>query len=58
MKAEDVMTRTVVSVEPEATVLQAVRKMLRHHISGLPVIDKAGNLVAAKVLAIAYSHHN
>ena len=45
MKAVDVMARTVISVEPNATVLQAARQMLQHHISGLPVIDKAGSLV-------------
>lgn len=45
MKAGDIMTRNVVSVDPDATVLQAVRLMLQHRISGLPVVDKAGNLV-------------
>ena len=45
MQAGDVMTRKVISVSPDATVLQAAREMLQHHISGLPVIDKAGNLV-------------
>jgi CBS domain-containing protein len=45
MKAEDVMTREVISIDPDATVLQAARLMLEHHISGLPVIDKRGNLV-------------
>jgi CBS domain-containing protein len=45
MKANDVMTRTVISVDPDTTVLQAARQMLQHHISGLPVIDKAGKLV-------------
>jgi len=45
MKAKDVMTATVVSVLPESTILQAARQMLRHHISGLPVIDATGNLV-------------
>src|SRR5665647_732954 len=45
MKAEDVMTRDVISVDPDATVLLAARLMLQHHISGLPVIDKKGNLV-------------
>ena len=45
MKAEDVMTRDVISIDPDATVLQAARLMLQHHISGLPVIDKSGNLV-------------
>jgi CBS domain-containing protein len=45
MKAKDVMTRTIISVDPNATVLQAARLMLQHHISGLPVINEAGQLV-------------
>ena len=45
MKAQDVMIRDVISIDPDATVLQAARLMLQHHISGLPVIDKDGNLV-------------
>ena len=45
MNAEHIMTRDVISIDPDATVLQAARLMLQHHISGLPVIDKAGNLV-------------
>jgi CBS domain-containing protein len=45
MKAKDIMTRNVISAQPDATVLQAARLMLQHHISGLPVIDQAGKLV-------------
>jgi CBS domain-containing protein len=45
MKASDVMTPDVISADPDATVLQAARYMLQHHISGLPVIDKTGTLV-------------
>jgi CBS domain-containing protein len=45
MKAKDVMTSPVVSVEPDTPVLQAVRIMLQRHISGLPVVDKDGRLV-------------
>lgn len=45
MKAKDVMTRTIISVVPNASVLQAARLMLQHHISGLPVINEAGQLV-------------
>ncbi len=44
MNASDVMTRNVVSIAPDATVLQAARMMLEHHISGLPVVDD-GKLV-------------
>jgi len=45
MNARDIMTRSVVSVDPAATVLQAARLMLQHRISGLPVVDKQGALV-------------
>src|ERR1035441_436541 len=45
MNAEHVMTRDVISIDPDATVLQAARLMLQHHISGLPVIAKGGNRV-------------
>ena len=45
MQAKDVMTRHIISVPPDATVLQAARLMLQHRISGLPVIDQAGKLV-------------
>jgi CBS-domain-containing membrane protein len=44
MKALDVMTREVVSIAPDASVLEAVRLMLQHRISGLPVVDAAGKL--------------
>ena len=45
MRAEDVMTREVIAVDPDATVMEAARVMLEHHISGLPVVDKQGKLV-------------
>ena len=45
MQAKDVMTRDVISIGPDATVLQAARMMFQHHISGLPVVDAAGELV-------------
>jgi CBS domain-containing protein len=45
MKAKDIMSARVVSIAPEATVLDAVRLMLEHQISGLPVVDKTGALV-------------
>ena len=45
MKAKDIMTHRVISIEPTATVLQAVRLMLQNRISGLPVVDASGNLV-------------
>jgi CBS domain-containing protein len=45
MKAKDVMTRTVISIEPGMSVQQAAQLMLQRRISGLPVIDKVGRLV-------------
>src|SRR6516165_2504909 len=45
MIASDVMTRTVLSVRPDATIAEAIRLMLDNRISGLPVIDEAGRLV-------------
>jgi CBS domain-containing protein len=45
MQVKDVMTSPVISVEPDASIWQAVRIMLQRRISGLPVIDKHGRLV-------------
>ena len=45
MKAKDVMTQRVISIAPDANVLQAARLMLQNRISGLPVVDAAGALV-------------
>jgi CBS domain-containing protein len=45
MNASDVMTRNVITTDPDQTVLHAARLMLQHHISGLPVIDKDGKLI-------------
>jgi CBS domain-containing protein len=45
MKAKDVMTRNVISVAPDASVFEALRLMLQHKISGLPVVDCAGGVV-------------
>jgi CBS domain-containing protein len=45
MRVGDVMTRNVVSVRPDDTILKAARLMLQNRISGLPVVDAADNLV-------------
>jgi CBS domain-containing protein len=45
MKVRDIMSTRVVSIAPDANVLEAVRLMLQKHISGLPVIDRSGALV-------------
>jgi CBS domain-containing protein len=45
MNAEEVMTRRVGSIAPEASIWEAACLMLEKQISGLPVIDGEGNLV-------------
>ena len=45
MKAKDVMTRQVIRIAPDASIFEALRLMLQHKISGLPVVNKIGNLV-------------
>jgi CBS domain-containing protein len=45
MKAAGIMTRRVVSVGAETSVLEAIRLMLQNKISGLPVVDGEGLLV-------------
>ena len=45
MQARDIMASRVVSIAPEATVLEAIELMLKNRISGLPVIDRTGALV-------------
>jgi CBS domain-containing protein len=44
MKAKDVMTPNVITIAADASILEALRRMLQHKISGLPVIDNDGNL--------------
>lgn len=45
MRAHQIMTRQVLSVGPNTSVLEAANMMLQQHISGLPVVDKSGKLV-------------
>jgi CBS domain-containing protein len=45
MRAHQVMTRSVITVTPETTILEAANIMLRRRVSGLPVVDEAGRLV-------------
>jgi CBS domain-containing protein len=44
MKASEVMTKHVISIAPSASVVQAIRTMLKNRISGLPVVDRRGKL--------------
>jgi CBS domain-containing protein len=45
MRAHQIMTRSVVTVTPETTIVDAANLMLQRHVSGLPVVDTNGKLV-------------
>ena len=44
MKAGELMTSKVITVHEDATIADAIRLMLEHRISGLPVVDSADRL--------------
>jgi CBS domain-containing protein len=44
MRAHQIMTRQVVTVGADTSVFEAANTMLRHHVSGLPVVDATGKL--------------
>jgi CBS domain-containing protein len=45
MRAYQIMTRRVITVSPETSIIDAADIMLRNHVSGLPVVAAAGRLV-------------
>lgn len=45
MKAHQIMTRKVITVSPDASIADAAKLMIDHHVSGLPVLDAAGELL-------------
>jgi len=45
MRAHQIMTRKVISVSPDTSVVDAAKTMLQQHVSGLPVVNEAGKLV-------------
>jgi CBS domain-containing protein len=44
MRAHQIMTRPVITVTPETTIVEAANTMLQRHVSGLPVTDATGKL--------------
>jgi len=44
MKVRDVMCHRVITIRPEQTIVAAAQLMLKHRISGLPVVDSQGRL--------------
>jgi CBS domain-containing protein len=45
MRAHQIMTRDVITVTSDTPIVEAADVMLRHHVSGLPVLDGAKKLV-------------
>ena len=45
MRVADFMTRRVITVTPDTSILMAAKLMLEHKISGLPVVDAKGHVV-------------
>jgi len=52
VKAEEVMSKTVVALDPEDDIRDAIKKMKKHEISQIPVIDnnKAVGFVSEAIL--------
>lgn len=45
MRAHQIMTRRVITIATDASIVDAANIMLDEHVSGLPVVDAAGKLV-------------
>jgi len=44
-KAKDLMTVDVITTKPDILVTSAIKVLINNHISGMPVVDDAGNLL-------------
>lgn len=57
-KARDIMRREMITIGPETTVGESIEIILKHGISGLPIIDNSGDLIGMitefALLASAY----
>ncbi len=45
MRAHQIMSRQVITIDPAASIADAIHTMLVHHVSGLPVVDRTGKLL-------------
>jgi len=45
VKIGDYMTKWIVTLKPTDSVVEAMRLLLKYHISGAPVVDEVGRLV-------------
>jgi len=44
LKAKDIMTKEVIVVTPATTIEEFAKMLMKHRISGAPVVDEEGNL--------------
>jgi CBS domain-containing protein len=45
MRVEEFMTRRVITITPDTTLLAAAKLMLQHRVGGLPVVNAAGGII-------------
>lgn len=45
LKAKDIMTKDIITVKPATTIEDLARILIKHQISGAPVVDEDGNLI-------------
>ena len=41
----DIMSKVVVSIRPDATLIDAVKVLTKHHLSGAPVVSTTGDVI-------------
>jgi CBS domain-containing protein len=60
LTAGSIMTDDLITIFPDASIEDAIRLLLNHEISGLPVVDDDGHLVGVitefALLAVVYDH--
>ena len=45
LKAKDIMTQDIITVKPATTIEDLAHILIKHQISGTPVVDEDGNLI-------------
>ena len=60
LTAADIMTEELVTIHPDAPIMEAIEMLIDQQISGLPVVDDGGQLVGVitefAMLAMVYDH--
>jgi CBS domain-containing protein len=60
LTASDIMTESLVTISPDASITEAIDLLIGKAISGLPVVDSQGHLIGVitefAMLAMVYDH--